>query len=180
MKDLFQALCDGRLDDVETISEKSYPFTPVTKYRKSFSMKDRLDTFMRDGFVDRYSGEQLVHPGALRLLNDLLPHRFPFDPHGKLDRCHDIYWTKLASIDHLKPLSREGEDIAENRMTTSMKRNQIKNLWLLEELEWTLHDPGDLNDWDGCSSYFVKLVERYENRCSKYVMTWYRATKNYI
>ena len=55
-----------------------YPFMPVAKVARRYTDRDCMRVFFRDGFVDRYTGTQLVHPGALRLLSIVLPDEFPF------------------------------------------------------------------------------------------------------
>jgi len=43
-------------------------------------MRSMLRVFMRDGFIDRYSGERLVFPGIMRALSFYMPGEIP----GKL------------------------------------------------------------------------------------------------
>ncbi len=180
MKEILQHLSDGNFEDAANVASKRFPFAPVRNIKRSYSDSDMLKIFLRDGFIDRYSGEQLLNPGVLRLLNDLLPEEFPFHPHGKMDSCHEIYWTRLPSIDHLVPVSRGGKDDESNWVTTSMKRNLVKNLWLLDELGWNLCDPGSLNDWDGASQQFINIVEKFQDKCCSYTLRWYRITKKLL
>ncbi|WP_245968994.1 hypothetical protein [Williamsia muralis] len=39
------------------------PFVPTTKVARRYTERKSLRVFYRDGFIDRYSGAQLVHPG---------------------------------------------------------------------------------------------------------------------
>ena len=42
-----------------------YPFDPPVDRRRSFSKFDRTRVFLRDGFLDRYSGDRLFFSGPL-------------------------------------------------------------------------------------------------------------------
>jgi hypothetical protein len=53
------------------------------------------------------------------------------------------------TIDHVRPVTRGGLDIAEKWVSASMLRNGAKANFTLEELHWTLHTPGDVGQWDG-------------------------------
>ena len=176
MVEIAELLIQGRLAEAKTIAKRNYPFEIRTISKRQIGKRKSLLIFIKDGFIDRYSGEKLFHPGYLRILNELLPYEFPFHPHGKTGECHDIYWDKLPSIDHLIPIYRGGKDYEENMVTTSMKRNLAKNNSLLEEIGWSLYPRGDFNEWDGCTTKFVQLVEKYSTG-SKYIYDWYRVTK---
>ena len=171
-----QHLLSGERDLAITEAETGYPFEHREVHKRRYTDRQKMETFVRDGFTDRYSGERLFNPGFLRLLNHLLPEQFPFHPHGKSGLCHDIYWDLLPSIDHRIAIHRGGEDRPGNWMTTSMKRNMAKHNWTIEELCWNLHPSGTIQDWDGLSKVFVQLVEQYDPD-SDYVKSWCRATK---
>ena len=68
------------------------------------------------------------------------------------------YWELFPTIDHIVPVARGGSDTDSNRVTTSMMRNAAKAHWTLEELDWSLHPPGDIRKWDGLMNHFLALV----------------------
>ncbi len=142
MDTLAKCLLSGDQDEAIRIASKDYPFLPVEKQQRKYTKHQMLTVFLRDGFIDRYSGERLYHPGFLRMLNVMLPEQFPFDAHGSLDKCHSIFWDLMPSIDHLVPISKGGTNSSENLITTSMRRNMAKGLWSLGELGWSLHPAG--------------------------------------
>jgi len=134
--------------------------------------------FMRDGFVDRYSGEHLVFPPVLRLLTAAMPTVFPFHRNWKMSDCHVAYWHLMPTVDHIVPIARGGADTDENQVCTSQLRNSAKSNWLLTELGWMLHQPGDIRCWDGLMSDFLKYAqERPEILEDDYVRAWYRAAR---
>ena len=156
-----------------------YPFEVRAISKRRYTDRQKMETFFKDGFIDRYSGERLFNPGFLRLLHYLMPEQFPFHPHGKSGLCHDIFWDLLPSIDHKTPIYRGGEDQPGNWVTTSMKRNSAKGNWTIEDLGWNLQPRGAIQDWDGLSRIFVELVERYDPDVG-YVKSWYRTTKKVL
>jgi hypothetical protein len=136
-----------------------YPFVPVISAGRRYSHYDRVRTFMRDGFIDRYKGTKLVFPGTLRLLSLRLPDQLPFHPNWKMDRCHQMWWDLCPTIDHVSPVSHGGRDAEDNWVTTSMRTNAVKANWTLEELEWELRAEGLLAEWDGQTQWFVDQLQ---------------------
>lgn len=137
-----------------------------------------MAVFVRDGYVDRYSGDRLVFPGVLRLLSRTLPAVFPFHPRWKVGECHQMYWDLFPTVDHVTSVAYGGADVAENWVTTSMLRNSAKSHWGLQELGWQLSPAGDLKDWDGLTGWFFAYVRgKPELLSDKYLYRWYKAAK---
>jgi hypothetical protein len=137
---------------------RTYPFEPPPSLSRSMSMAATLRIWRRDGFIDRYSGDRLVYPGALRLLSALLPEEFPYHVNWKLSCTHPAYWQLYPTTDHVVPVARGGPDAPENCVTTSWLRNAAKSHWTLGELGWRLLPPGSLEDWDGLTGWFRESV----------------------
>ena len=172
-------ISDGDVDRARKIISSEYPFVPFADVGRKYSDYQKTMVYLRDGFIDRYSGDRLVFPGALRLLSHLMPEEFPFHSHWKTSECHLAYWQLLPSIDHIIPVSRGGADEETNWVCTSFLRNGAKSNCLLEELGWILHEQGRLDDWDGMINWYVSHIgqnpEFLEN--NPYLSAWYRAAK---
>ena len=136
-----------------------YPFDPPVEQRRSISVFDRVRVFLRDGFIDRYSGDRLFFPPVLELISLEIPKDFPSHPNGKFTECHVAHWELYASVDHLAALARGGKHEMSNWVTTSTMRNLIKSHWKLEDLGWELLPPGELKDWDGKLGWFLEHME---------------------
>jgi hypothetical protein len=172
------AVMNDRLGEAQRVAQERYPFTVVPATRRSFTQLEATRLFLRDGFIDRYSGQRLVFPGAIRLLSILLPTEFPYHPNWKQNVAHPIYWELMPTVDHVVPVARGGPDEAENWVTTSMVRNAAKAHWTLEELGWRLLPPGDVADWEGLIRWYVAYLDRYpEHRQLAYLQQWYRAAR---
>jgi len=135
--------------------------------------------FNRDGFIDRYTGSKLVFPGTLQVLGIVLPEHFPWHPHGNLTKSHIVHWELYPTVDHIFPISRGGPDVDSNWATTSMLANQAKLHWTLDELGWTLHEPGDLHNWDGLTDWFFQYVGQHPDVLSQPgIKKWFRAASS--
>lgn len=150
------AVCAALLhDDCERAAEmlnQQYPFEPLAVGRRSTSQLDSVRVFLRDGFVDRYTGARLVFPPVLRLISEALPAEFPYHPNWKFGAGHVAYWELTPTVDHLVPVARGGTHEIDNWVTTSMLKNEAKGHWTLEELGWDLFPPGRFQEWDGSRS----------------------------
>ena len=133
-----------------------YSFIPLVNVGRHYSVQQMLAAFVRDGFVDLYSGVRLVCTPTWRLLAKRLPDQFPFQPNWRMDACHFAFWELAPTIDHVLPVSHGGTDDESNWATTSMLRNSAKTNFTLGELGWSLHPPGDMKCWDGLLGWFIE------------------------
>ena len=166
-------------DDVPRASDvlrQQYPFTPAETVERKYGDREALKVFLRDGFVDRYSGSRLVFPGVLRILAIRLPGEFPYHSNWKMTATHLAFWELSPTVDHIVPIARGGPDAHDNWVTTSMLRNSAKANWTLEELDWSLQPPGDLASWDGLLAWFKRYVASHPELLREArISTWYRA-----
>jgi len=153
-----------------------YPFRPEPVTKRSYGSREATRVFVRDGFVDRYSGARLIYPPVLRLISATLPEAFPFDPHWRTAVTHSAYWEVGATVDHLVPVVLGGADDESNWVTTSMARNFAKMNWTLEYLGWKLYPPGKMSEWDGLLQWFLAYSEAHPQLVAKGNMRqWHRA-----
>lgn len=168
-------LLQHNTEAARAVIEAEYPFHKLTAQSRNYTDKEKIQQFVRDGFIDRYRGQKLVNPGILKVLSYYMPEAFPYHAHWKMEECHNAYWEFVPTVDHIYPVALGGADSMENWATTSMLHNSIKNNWTLEQLNWKLHDPGDFNTYDGMTGLFVQLVEADNQLLSDaYIKRWYR------
>jgi hypothetical protein len=160
IRDVCEALFDDKRALAKQIVRNVYPFNPVVPDKRRSEPASMMRVFLRDGFIDRYSGERLVFPGIMRLLSFYMPAEFPFHPNWKMTDTHIAYWKLVPTVDHIIPISRGGPDRESNLVTTSMMRNAAKANWTIEELGWSLHPSGDIRKWDGLMKQFIAIVEQ--------------------
>ena len=167
-------LLDKNKSEAIKIIQEDYPFVHLEREKRTYSDKQKIKQFIKDGFIDRYSGQRLVNPGLLKVISCYLPEAFPYHPHWKMDECHNAYWELIPTVDHIHPIALGGADSEENYATTSMLHNSIKNNWTLEQLQWSLYPAGDYTEWDGLTGLFIKLVEQDKELLKDaYIKRWY-------
>jgi hypothetical protein len=171
-----QALGNSSVAAARNIIQSEYPFSPVIPGGRRYTELQSVQVFMRDGFIDRYSGQRLVFPGVLRLLSRIIPVEFPFHPNWKMSETHPAYWELFPTIDHVIPIARGGPDCEVNWVTTSMLRNTAKANGTLAELGWDLHEPGLLTEWDGLMGFFLEFIDSDNSPLKDaYLHRWYSA-----
>ena len=177
------ALAAGNPDSAKEKLRAGYRFKPVETIVRRYSVRKSMELFIRDGFIDRYTGNRLINPGVLRLLHVLLGDDFPAHPNWKASETHPAFWELFPTVDHVEPVSRGGADDEQNWVTASMLTNQAKNQRTVDGLSLKLHPRGGA-EWDGLSRWLVgyltenptKLTDAPEPHRA-YIRRWLIATK---
>jgi hypothetical protein len=172
------------LDDLEDARERAgavLPFAAERRSAPSLSTREMTVVMLRDGFIDRYKGTPIWHPGALRLISDLLPDLIPYHPNGRLDACHELFWELSPSVDHLEPISRGGAHVENNCITASWASHTQKSNMDLQQLGWRLHPCGSWTEWDGYLGWFlVEMDKDPGRRRDDYLRQWERAARSVL
>jgi hypothetical protein len=186
LSDVCAALKDGDSHSARATLTSRYPFEPVEKIARRYSERRSMNQFMRDGFIDRYTGNRLINPGVLRLLHVVLGDDFPAHQNWKASETHIAFWELFPTVDHLVPVSRGGCDDESNWVTASMLSNGAKAHWTLKELGWKLHPEG-ADEWDGLSRWLVEylaapstVLEGAAEPHRGYIRRWLKATKEVL
>ena len=179
---VLQAVCDaiasGGQEAAAAIVRRDYPFNAMPVVKRRYGPLQSTRVFVRDGFVDRYSGQRLIFPPVLRVISEVLPADFPYHPAWKTDVTHPAYNALSATVDHVVPVTRGGKDDDSNWVTTSFARNYAKMNSTLEEIGWTLHPPGRYEVWDGLLGWFVRYTEGHADLVRTGSMRqWYMAAR---
>jgi len=165
----------GNALEATNIAKHEYPWSPLKVPTRKMPQKRALSVFIKDGFIDRYSGSRLIFPGTLLLLGRILPDAFPAHETWRVSETHDVYFDLWPVVDHVAPVSRGGDDNESNFVTTSNLNNDVKSSWTLEQLGWKLHPPGKMSEWDGLMTWFLTYAssnpEILENRT---ISGWYK------
>ena len=151
---------DADIENARLLARSAWPFDPQDATKRSMSSNQLMELWMRDGFLDRYTGQRLLYPGTLRLLGVLMPEELPYHPNGKLDECHMIHWELYPSHDHRRAAALGGSIELDNLVTCSMLTNARKGHWTLAQPDLQMHDPGRIEDWDGQTAWFVRMIEK--------------------
>lgn len=171
-------LCDN-MPAAKSIICEEYPHKHLEIEKRSYTLEQKMNQFISDGFIDRYTGQKLINPGILKLISHFFPEEFPYHPHWKMSETHIAYWELIPTLDHIYPIAKGGHDDESNWVTTSMKNNSIKSNYTIDEIHWTLHPKGNIADWDGLTKLLIELVEK-DNSLLKdaYIRSWYKVSKD--
>jgi len=154
-----EALANGDTQAAEQQAQHEFAWKPSESIRQGIPAARALKVFLRDRFVDRYSGSRLVFPGALLAVGRLLPECFPIHPTWKAGRSHDMFWELWPAVDHVHPVARGGAHDESNFVTTSTINNVAKGNALLAEIGWVLLPcPGSEETWDGLIGWFRRIT----------------------
>jgi len=176
VKDICNLLLEDRKDDCIKLLNSNYPFKKKESQGRNYSKIQMCQVFLKDNFIDRYSGEKLIFPGMIKILSLEFPEIIKYHKNWKMSETHMIYWELMPTVDHLIPVARGGKDEMSNWITTSMIRNSAKSNWILDELGWELSDENNSEEWNGLYNEFLYLVEKnpdYEK--DNYVKDWKNA-----
>ena len=179
--DIATMLLENNKEAAKTIICEEYPHTYYEIEKRTYTMNQKMKQFMKDGFIDRYTGEKLLNPGMLKVISHYFPEVFPYHPHWKMTDTHIAYWELVPTIDHIYPIAKGGHDDEENWVTTSMKNNSIKSNYTIDEIHWNLYPKGSIDDWDGLTRLFIDLVNN-DNELLKdsYIKSWYKASVDIV
>jgi hypothetical protein len=183
--DVIKMLCEmtesSNNNEGKKILNQHYPFEKIEVVKRTYTKTDMIKVFMKDGFIDRYTGNKLIFPPVLRLLSIIYPNEFPFHSNWKTSECHPAYWDLFPTIDHIRPIARGGRNNSENLVTTSMGKNNAKSNFTLEELGWRLYPPGEIEEWDGQINWFMNFIKRQpEFLKQSYIKSWFDSYSKYI
>jgi len=160
LADIASALLTGNDSEAKEIARRDFPWTASDAKRRGIPAALALRVFVRDRFIDRYSGSRLVFPGALLAIGRLLQEQFPMHATWKAGRSHEIFWELWPAIDHIHPVARGGAHDEANFATTSTINNSAKGNALLDEIGWTLRPtPGPEETWDGLVPWFREITQ---------------------
>ncbi len=187
LSDVCAALFSGDSGSARATLRSRYPFVPVEKIARRYSVSQSMKVFLRDGFIDCYTGNRLVNPGVLRLLHVVLGDDFPAHPNWKASETHPAFWDLFPTVDHVQPVSRGGRDDESNLVTASMLSNRAKDQWTLEDLRWKLHPAGSVEDWDGLSRWLINYLAKNPTVLQEapephrsYIQRWLNATRTVL
>jgi 5-methylcytosine-specific restriction endonuclease McrA len=168
----------GAPDAAAHLLRRDYPFAPEEVTVRRYGPVESTCVYIRDGFIDRYTGAQLIFPPSCASFPPCFHPSSPSIRTGRRLRYTPLFANLGATVDHLVPVTRGGADDESNWVTISMARNSAKMNWTLDELRWTLHPPGDVREWDGMMRWFLEYIKEHpETSSNASVRQWYRAAE---
>lgn len=178
--DIVTMLLKNDKTEAKNIINQEYPHTYYEIEKRTYTVNQKMNQFVRDGFIDRYTGNKLLNPGILKIISRYFPNEFPYHSHWKMTETHIAYWELIPTIDHIYPIAKGGEDNESNWVTTSMKNNSIKSNYIIDDIHWKLHPKGNISDWDGLTTIFLRLVENDKELLKDpYIKGWHKVSRRF-
>ena len=178
ISDIATMLMKNNKTAAKSIICEEYPHEYYEIEKRTYNVTQKMNQFISDGFIDRYTGDKLVNPGMLKVISHYFPEEFPYQAHWRMVDTHNAYWDLIPTIDHVYPIAKGGEDNTDNWVTTSMKNNSIKSNYTLDEIHWKLYPKGNISDWDGLTKVFMELVDKDKELLNdSYIKNWYNVSK---
>lgn len=179
ISDIATMLLENDKATAKNIICQEYPHSYCEIEKRSYTMMQKMNQFISDGFIDRYTGKKLLNPGILKVISHYFPDDFPYQSHWKMTDTHIAYWELVPTIDHIYPIAKGGKDDEKNWVTTSMKNNSIKSNYTIDEIQWRLYPKGNISDWDGLTSVLFELVNNDKELLKDaYIRNWYKVSKS--
>ncbi|MGF6228712.1 5-methylcytosine-specific restriction endonuclease McrA [Inquilinus ginsengisoli] len=143
-----------------SVDDEIHRYRPVAGFADAVAQAERaalrmpgrsiLDgIYARDGYRCRFCGSRVVLSTARRAMEARLPGALRWG--GSNREQHAAFFALTATVDHLVPHSRGGDNDPGNLLTTCQACNFGRNDWLIEEV--SLIDPRNrpplVDGWDG-------------------------------
>ena len=115
-------LLEGNETASKAVLQQEYPHTQAEIEKRAYTMAQKMNQFISDGFIDRYSGQKLLNPGILKILSHYFPEDFPYHPHWKMTNTHIAYACGSEPV----AMSRQPISIVQNTITANAKIHEGK------------------------------------------------------
>ena len=126
--------------------------------------KEQLQVFKRDNWTCKYCGDPVFFAPTLKLLEEISPGQGYYHPRGKSGEMLELFRTKWASVDHINPVTKGGQNELDNYATACWDCNVSLN----DKVE-NKPPPDKINqdniksNWDGLLSLYPKLAKTQDS-----------------
>ena len=129
--------------------------------REPISKEIQYKVFCRDNWHCRYCSDSVFFSPILKVLGAISPGHGYYHPNGKSDEMIPLFANKFASVDHITPVTKGGENNLDNYVTSCWECNLKYGNKTTEEGK-PLPNPITSSDakWDGLSSLYPKLSDK--------------------
>jgi hypothetical protein len=176
---LAQSMASGASSESQRLVELlSNPGATSPTIRASSSLRKWAAVFARDSYTCRYCARHTIALPVLRLVSTVFPSLFRFHPNWKASETDTAYLVLSTSADHVKPVTRGGDDSLSNLVTACWRCNESKGNFLLSELRgWELLPPA-ATSWRGLTEYLEPMMTEAGLQKDPYLRRWSDAIQN--
>ena len=69
ISEIAEFLINKNINSAKELLLNEYPHKLFNTDNRTYTTKQKIEQFINDGFIDRYSGEKLLNPGILKVLS---------------------------------------------------------------------------------------------------------------
>ena len=91
--------------------------------REPISKEIQYKVFCRDNWHCRYCSDSVFFSPILKILETISPGHGYYHPNGKSDEMIPLFANKFASVDHITPVTKGGENNLDNYVTSCWECN---------------------------------------------------------
>ena len=67
--DIADMLLENNKTAAKSIISQEYPHTYYEIEKRTYTIAQKMNQFITDGFIDRYTGDKLLNPGMLKIIS---------------------------------------------------------------------------------------------------------------
>lgn len=138
--------------------------------RINIPKKIQLAVWRRDHWTCRYCGEPVFFNPLFKLLNKLSPGHGYYHPHGKYDTRHPFLEKRMATADHVIPVTKGGQNNIGNLVTACWDCNSKfndKTVGIEKPAPSPINEKVATLKWDGFSSVYVIMGKEKSDEWTK-------------
>ena len=131
--------------------------------RKTIPKRTQLEVWIRDHWTCMYCGEPVFFNPSLKLFEEISPGHGYYHKNGKENKLLRLFQWRMASVDHIIPVSKNGTNDKDNFITACWEcNNKFRN----KTIEQGKPNPKPINgmaiklNWDGFSHLYLKLAKK--------------------
>ena len=130
--------------------------------REPIAKEFQYKVFCRDKWHCRYCSDSVFFSPILKILETISPVHGYYHPNGKSDEMIPLFANKFASVDHITPITKGGENKLDNYVTSCWECNlKFGNKTHEEGKPRPNPISSSINlKWDGLSSLYPKLLDK--------------------
>jgi len=124
-------------------------------------LRIQLEIWQRDNWHCRYCGCPVFYARTLKLMSNLNPNHSYFHSNGKSGELLPLFQWSWASVDHVRPFAKGGEDMVDNYVTACWQCNlkyRDKEVGVKKPIPNKIID----SNWDGFFGLY-KILEQIKH-----------------
>ncbi len=138
--------------------------------RQNIPKNIQIIIWKRDYWTCRYCNDPVFFNPTFKLFEEMSPNHGYYHSHGKSDARHPFIEKRIATVDHVIPVSKGGSDIVDNYVTACWECNlkyKDKGFDDGKPKPLSINKHAAKLNWDGFSSLYVYINKNKDDEWVK-------------